>query len=142
IDASPGASTTYLPKVRFERSARRKTSFILLSSRSTMCCPWSGGGPHVPTAKKLGSRYAPSPHRSRDLADNGAVVAHRSAPGKGPPLLFVWRHRPLCGPAEAVRAMRRELPVRRTRHAVPRSPDVVFGRQLRLRQSATERRTE
>ena len=38
-----------------------------------------------------------------------------------------------CESAEDLRALRRQLSLRRGRHAVPRSADVVFGGQFRLR---------
>ena len=45
-------------------------------------------------------------------------------------------------PPKIFDALRRQLSVRRPRHAVPRSADVVFGGQFRLRQPAPQRRVE
>ncbi len=77
-----------------------------------------------------------------DISRQSAAGQRCGASRRRGALLLVRRHRALLGAAEDLRALRRQLSLRRRRHAVPRSADVVFGGQLRLRESAPQRSAE
>jgi hypothetical protein len=75
----------------------------------------------------------------RDRGARRRAVADRAARARGR-LLLARRHRPLHRSAQDLRELRGLVPLRRGGARVPRPADVVFGRQFRLPQRASQRR--